>query len=73
MPTFLELAAQAPFGPAGRVELGFGFDGLYLPKDVLTKTFTEVRDAGWKLITVHSMQCAQFAGKLFELCLVYRY
>ena len=62
MQTFHELAELAPFGPSGRVEFGFGFDGLWLPKDILTKVFGEVRAAGSKLITTHSMRCAQFAG-----------
>ena len=63
METFHTLAKKAPFGAGGQVELGFAFDGLWLPKEVLQKLFAEVRAAGVALITTHSLHCAMSPGK----------
>lgn len=52
MEELVSLASQAPFGD-GRVQLGFAFDGLYLPKEVLVPLFQKVREVGVKLITLH--------------------
>lgn len=46
------LAHKQPFGE-GRVRLGFGFDGYYLPKETVVDLFNRVRGLGIKLITSH--------------------
>jgi hypothetical protein len=50
-----ELASKAPFG-SERVQLGFGFDGLWLPKDVIIPLFEKVKALGIKTITTHYLQ-----------------
>ena len=52
MDTFDKLAAANPLGD-GRVMLGFAFDGLFLPKEVLQPMFKKVADAGAQVYTVH--------------------
>ena len=52
MSTFEELASKAPFGNE-RVQLGFAFDGLWLPKEILVPLFAKVKEAGVKTITTH--------------------
>ncbi|KAI9704305.1 MAG: hypothetical protein M1836_007166 [Candelina mexicana] len=47
-----ELGRQAPFGE-GRVELGFAFDLLFLPKEMVIGIFERARKIGVKLITLH--------------------
>lgn len=47
-----ELAAQQPFGD-GRVHIGFGFDALFLPKDMVVAIYERFRKAGVKIITSH--------------------
>ena len=63
MQTWDKLAAQNPFGPNGRVRLGFAFDGLWLPGSFLRQLFEKVRQQGSHLITSHSMRCAIFGGE----------
>jgi len=46
------LAAKAPFGD-GRVQLGFAFDGFFLPKEAVVSLFDKVKALGIKLITLH--------------------
>jgi len=53
MDTFRELAAIQPFGPKGRVRLGFAMDTAFVRPQVLKNTFTEVRKLGAHLITSH--------------------
>jgi hypothetical protein len=53
MNTLVELASSAPFGD-GRVSLGFAFDGLFLPKEIVIDLFNKVKSLGIKLITAHS-------------------
>ena len=52
METFDKLAAAAPFAD-GRVTIGFAFDGLFLPNEVLQPLFKRVVDAGTKVYTIH--------------------
>lgn len=59
MEELVSLASTQPFGD-GRVRLGFGFDGLYLPESVLGPLFKKVRDLGIKLITIHYLNSASF-------------
>ncbi|EXK25799.1 hypothetical protein FOMG_17570 [Fusarium oxysporum f. sp. melonis 26406] len=54
MDTFRELAAIQPFGPKGRVKLGFAMDTVFVGPQVLKDTFTEVRKLGAHLITSHA-------------------
>ena len=47
-----ELAQKQPFGD-GRVNLGWAFDLLFLPKEVVVPLYEKVRELGIKLITTH--------------------
>ncbi|GKZ19848.1 hypothetical protein AbraIFM66951_007778 [Aspergillus brasiliensis] len=47
-----DLASAAPYGD-GRVDIGLGFDGLMLPKDVVVSLYDRARKAGTKVITTH--------------------
>ncbi|PLB37696.1 Metallo-dependent hydrolase [Aspergillus candidus] len=47
-----ELGAALPIGEC-RVQLGLGFDGLMLPREVVIALFTRARKAGAKVITSH--------------------
>lgn len=52
MSTLEELVAHK--SPAdSRVQLGFAFDGLWLPKEVIVSTFDKVKSLGIKVITTH--------------------
>ncbi|PLB54914.1 Metallo-dependent hydrolase [Aspergillus steynii IBT 23096] len=62
METFKKLAGLNPFGPNGRVSLGFAFDGLFLPGSMLKDMYSKVREAGAQLITSHSVYGAQFGA-----------
>ncbi|CAH0020686.1 unnamed protein product [Clonostachys rhizophaga] len=62
MENFDKLATQNPFGPNGRVRLGFAFDGLWLPKEYLQPLFARVREAGAQLITAHAAYGASFGA-----------
>ncbi|KAH7145422.1 hypothetical protein B0J13DRAFT_675111 [Dactylonectria estremocensis] len=53
MDTFSELAALQPFGPRGRVRLGFAIDAMFVRPQVLKDTFAQVRKLGAHLITSH--------------------
>ena len=57
-----ELAAQQPFGD-GRVYLGWAFDLLFLPKDIVVPMYEQVRQLGIKLITTHVVKNAIFGMK----------
>ena len=59
MDTLVELANNAPFG-GGRVSLGFAFDGLFLPKEMVVDLFRKVKTLGIKLITIHYASNAVF-------------
>jgi hypothetical protein len=52
MKEFEELALKAPFANE-RVQLGFAFDGMWLPKEVLVPLFEKVKGLGVKTITTH--------------------
>ena len=53
METFEQLGKEAPFGENGRVRLGFAFDGLFLPDEMVKNIFTSARSKGAQLITLH--------------------
>ncbi|KAH6711853.1 hypothetical protein BKA61DRAFT_97266 [Leptodontidium sp. MPI-SDFR-AT-0119] len=53
-----ELAAKAPFGDDGKVSLGFAFDDLYLPKEVLAGIYGRVKSLGIKVNTTHYVRNA---------------
>lgn len=55
--TLNELAKNSPFGE-GRVQLGFGFDGFFLPKEIVISLFEKVRALGIKVITTHFVKGA---------------
>jgi cytosine/adenosine deaminase-related metal-dependent hydrolase len=57
-----ELAAQQPFGD-GRVYLGWAFDLLFLPKEIVVPMYEQVRQLGIKLITTHVVKNAIFGMK----------
>ncbi|KAF2627673.1 hypothetical protein BU25DRAFT_468706 [Macroventuria anomochaeta] len=52
MQTFHQLADKGPFGE-GRVTLGFAFDLLLLPPEMIRGLFTQVKEKGVKTITTH--------------------
>jgi hypothetical protein len=52
MSTLEQLAADGPFSE-GRVQLGFAFDGFFLPKQVIVPLFEKVKSLGIKVITTH--------------------
>ena len=58
-----ELAAQQPFGE-GRVYLGWAFDLLFLPKEMVVPMYEQVRKFGIKLITTHMVKNAVFGTYL---------
>ncbi|KAJ5734121.1 hypothetical protein N7493_002907 [Penicillium malachiteum] len=53
METFRGLAASQPFGPNGRVKLGFALDAMFVTDEDLRETLGEVRRLGAHLITCH--------------------
>ncbi|TAQ83203.1 hypothetical protein B7494_g8474 [Chlorociboria aeruginascens] len=55
--TLEELASQAPFNN-GVVTLGFGFDGLFLPKEIVVNLYNKVKSLGIKVITSHYVRGA---------------
>jgi cytosine/adenosine deaminase-related metal-dependent hydrolase len=59
-----ELAAQQPFGD-GRVYLGWAFDLLFLPKEMVVPMYEQVRKLGIKLITTHVAKNAIFGKSHF--------
>ncbi|KAF2791734.1 Metallo-dependent hydrolase [Melanomma pulvis-pyrius CBS 109.77] len=61
MQTFSELAKQGPWGQ-GRVTLGFGFDFWFLPTPFVKGIFAQVKEAGVKTFTTHSVSIPQMGG-----------
>ncbi len=59
-----ELAAKQPFGD-GRVYLGWAFDLLFLPKEMVVPLYEQVRKLGIKLITTHVAKNAVFGMVYF--------
>ena len=59
MSTFETLAAEAPFGD-GRVQLGFAFDGFFLPKEYVLGVYEKVKALGIKLTSTHASRGAVF-------------
>ncbi|KAL3421764.1 hypothetical protein PVAG01_05920 [Phlyctema vagabunda] len=53
--TLQDLAAKGPFSD-GRVQLGFGFDAWYLPREMVVDLFQKVKGLGIKLVTCHSVR-----------------
>jgi hypothetical protein len=62
MNNFEDLASKGPFGD-GRVHLGFAFDGMWLPKDMLVPLFAIVKDAGVETIMTDYVR-THFRGSL---------
>ncbi|KAL3441168.1 hypothetical protein BJX65DRAFT_322537 [Aspergillus insuetus] len=58
METFKELAALQPFGPGGRVRLGFAIDAALVPPGTLRSLLLEVRTSGAHIITSHETRIA---------------
>ncbi|KFY81290.1 hypothetical protein V500_11551 [Pseudogymnoascus sp. VKM F-4518 (FW-2643)] len=58
MTTFRELASKNPFGPNGRVRLGFAIDTGFVSAGKLKDIFAEVRAEGVHLITSHATRIA---------------
>lgn len=58
-----ELGAACPLGE-GRVQLGLGFDGFMLPREVVIALFTQARKAGAKVITSHYVR--NYLGSFFS-------
>lgn len=52
MAHIFELAKAQPYGN-GRVQIGFGFDFWFLPKEAIVGIFNGLRHAGIKLFTSH--------------------
>ncbi|RSL45179.1 hypothetical protein CEP51_016127 [Fusarium floridanum] len=52
MAHIFELAKSQPYGN-GRVQIGFGFDYWFLPKEAVVGIFSGLRQAGIKLFTSH--------------------
>lgn len=52
MAHIFELAKSQPYGN-GRVQIGFGFDYWFLPKEAIVGIFSGLRNAGVKLFTSH--------------------
>jgi hypothetical protein len=44
-----------------RIQLGFAFDGAWLPKEVIVNTFDKVKSLGIKVITTHYVRNASFS------------
>ncbi|KAF7553059.1 hypothetical protein G7Z17_g3894 [Cylindrodendrum hubeiense] len=59
MEHIFSLAAQQPFGN-GRVQIGFGFDYWFLPKEAIQGIFGSLRQGGVKLFTSHYAKNAVF-------------
>ena len=57
-----ELATQQPFAD-GRVYLGWAFDLLFLPKEMVVPMYEQVRQLCIKLITTHVVKNAVFGMK----------
>ncbi|KAH7116333.1 hypothetical protein EDB81DRAFT_916702 [Dactylonectria macrodidyma] len=56
-----QLAAQQPHGD-GRVNIGFGFDYWFLPKEAVVTLLSSLRRAGVKLFTAHYANNATFGA-----------
>ncbi|PCG89478.1 Amidohydrolase 1 [Penicillium occitanis (nom. inval.)] len=53
MDNFKKLAKEQPFGPNGRVRLGFAMDTMFVQAKVLRDAFIEAREHGAQLLTSH--------------------
>ncbi|GAM41953.1 amidohydrolase family protein [Talaromyces pinophilus] len=53
MDKFKKLAKEQPFGPNGRVRLGFAMDTMFVQAKVLRDAFIEAREHGAQLLTSH--------------------
>jgi hypothetical protein len=63
MSSLERLAAASPFGD-GRIELGFAFDGFFLPKETVISLFQKVKALGIKVITTHVVRGVVFGPSL---------
>jgi hypothetical protein len=62
-----ELARAGPYGE-GRVNIGLGFDALYIPKESVVSLFERARAAGVKLITMHYARGPIFGKSILLSC-----
>lgn len=65
METFQDLAKKQPFGPRGRVRLGFAMDTMFTRPQVLKHAFTEARKSGAHLITSHVTRVSMMDSQSF--------
>lgn len=49
-----KLASTAPFSNNARLTLGVAFDGWFLPREVITSLFQEVKNLGIRHVTTHN-------------------
>jgi hypothetical protein len=66
METFEQLGKEAPFGENGRVRLGFAFDGLFLPDDLVKNIITSARSNGAQLVTLHYVNNNPISGEFTQ-------
>jgi len=69
MSTFETLAAQGPW-EGGRIRLGFGYDGVAAPAEVIKPLYERVRKAGSHLITSHAVAGPMFGNPPSALSLL---
>jgi hypothetical protein len=69
MDTLKRLAKEQPFGPNGRVKLGFAMDTMFVQPKVLRDAFKKARDHGVHLITSHVTRVSMMDSEyiLFKL------
>ena len=72
MSTFGELASKQPFGPNGRVRLGFAIDPGFCTQDELKQVIGEARAKGAHLITSHGTKVAMLGETFENYCSVLR-
>lgn len=61
-----DLSKKAPFND-GLVNLGFSFDGFFLPKDMVVGVYETIRALGVKLITTHFTRLTLAEGMFFQI------
>ena len=62
MSTFEELSSKQPFGPNGRVRLGFAIDPGFCSQGELKQVFAQARSNGAHLITCHGTEVAMLSA-----------
>jgi hypothetical protein len=67
MATFRQLSNMQPFGPNGRVRLGFAIDAALVSPSLLRSVFHEVRTLGAHLITSHETRVRMLDSKHYPI------